>query len=136
MDDRPYWWILDGHTPVQANSSKEWAEWFGTADRHVGYTEIGEGVEVSTVFLALDHNFYRDGAPILFETMVFIPKEFTVEIAGQTFEFHRDELPDFTRRYATWDEAETGHKLTVSLVKEMIEASTLAVMKDLDKPES
>lgn len=40
----------------------------------VGMTIIGEGaeqVEVSTVFLFIDHNYRRGGPPILWETIVF-----------------------------------------------------------------
>jgi hypothetical protein len=35
----------------------------------------GADVLVSTVFLAIDHNFGRDGEPVLFETMVFRGEE-------------------------------------------------------------
>ena len=47
-----------------------WAEWFGSNDRQIGDDDIGSA-RVSTVFLALDHNWRATGDPILFETMVF-----------------------------------------------------------------
>ena len=34
-------------------------------------TQIGEGVEVSTVWLGLDHNFGLVGPPLIWETMIF-----------------------------------------------------------------
>jgi len=50
-----------------------WAMWFEHAEnRRVLQTVVGkEGGRVSTVFLALDHNFTEIGPPILWETMVF-----------------------------------------------------------------
>ena len=49
-------------------------------------------IDVSTVFLALDHSFGRAGPPLLFETMVFGGK-----------------LDGEQERCATWDEAEKMH---------------------------
>jgi len=42
------------------------------AERHVAHTQVTPNIRVSTVFLGIDHNFYGIGAPILFETMVFV----------------------------------------------------------------
>jgi len=67
-----------------------WAKWFETAERHIGDDTIN-GVRISTVFLGLDHN-WGDGPPLLFETMTFGGKEEEQE------------------RYATYEEAEAGHK--------------------------
>lgn len=47
----------------------EWASAFETRE-HVGKTEAAPGVDVSTVWLGLDHN-YGGGPPMIFETMVF-----------------------------------------------------------------
>jgi hypothetical protein len=41
------------------------------AYRHVRVTAIGDDVEVSTVWLGIDHNFTRVGPPLIFETLVF-----------------------------------------------------------------
>jgi hypothetical protein len=76
----------------------EWAQWFGTADRRVARTEVGD-VEVSTVFLGTDHGFGYSTRPILFETMVF-----------------GGELNLEQERYYTWDEAESGHAAMVARV--------------------
>ena len=61
--------------------------------------DVIDGVVVSTVFMGLDHQF-GEGPPILFETMIF----------GGT-------LDDYQERYATWEQAEAGHKRAIELVK-------------------
>lgn len=48
-----------------------WARLFETTDRQVAYTQVRDGVHVSTVWLGLDHNPYGHGPPLIFETMVF-----------------------------------------------------------------
>ena len=86
--------------PEPCGSLLEWARWFETsADvRRVALDNIG-GVKVSTVFLGLDHSF--DGAgPVLFETLVF----------GGPLDGEQE-------RYATRDEAVTGHVSMVERVK-------------------
>lgn len=82
-------YILDGHTPVEEKDVVKWGIWFETADRKVKKTSISDEVEVSTVFLGLDH---RLGSPLLFETLVF---------GGET--------DGDMKRYSTWEEAEIGH---------------------------
>jgi hypothetical protein len=47
-----------------------WARAFENSDRRVKQECVGPFL-VSTVFLALDHNFF-EGPPILWETMVFL----------------------------------------------------------------
>ncbi len=83
-------YILNGHRPVPCEDLMTWAKWFGTADRTVAKTLI-DGVEVSTVFLGLDHRF-SNGPPLLFETVVFGPENEECD------------------RYSTWEEAEAGHR--------------------------
>lgn len=82
---------LEGHKAVRESDLLTWARWFGSANRVVKQTEVVKGVEVSTVFLGIDHNF-SGGDPILFETMIF---------GGA-----RDQECE---RYRTWDEAAQGH---------------------------
>lgn len=84
------YYILDGKTPVPADSVLEWAKAFETMDRHVHYTVLGE-TTISTVFLGINHNL-REGKPLLFETMI---------LGG--------EHDGFCERYSTWEEAEKGH---------------------------
>lgn len=96
-------YILDGHTPVKA-SLMEWATYYQTAERHVGNTRIGN-IHISTVFLGLDHGYDSRQPPVLFETMVF---------GG-------GELNETMIRYATWAEAEAGHKDMVECVQAMVD---------------
>ena len=85
-------YILDGKTPQPCDDLMEWGEWHSNIDnRRVARDERGD-VNVSTVFLGMDHQF-GEGPPLLFETMVF----------GGKFD-------DECERYSTWDEAEAGHK--------------------------
>jgi len=90
-------YILEGHTPVKTDLMT-WARWHEDINnRIVKKTNIGD-VKVSTVFLGLNHN-WGDGAPLLFETMIF---------GGE-----HDEYCD---RYSTWEEAEMGHERACKLV--------------------
>ena len=77
---------------------REWARWLETAERHIGDDTIN-GKRVSTVFLGIDHNFSFSGPPLLFETMVF----------GDDGRGDEEEI----ERYATYEEAEEGHKRIV-----------------------
>ena len=84
-------YILKGKKVVKCDDLNEWAEFFEHGNRKVAVS-TGNGIDVSTVFLGLDHSFEERNGPLIFETMVFggVPD-------GQS-EWHR-----------TWDEAETGH---------------------------
>lgn len=62
--------LNEKNEPVLEPDLIRWGKWFGTADRTVKRTEFGE-ITLSTVFLGLDHNFFSDNDPILFETMIF-----------------------------------------------------------------
>lgn len=76
------------------------AEWFESDDRIIAQDKVGN-VLVSTVFLGIDHNFCNEGAPVLFETMVF---------GGP--------LDSEMERYCTRQEAEQGHARMLELVKD------------------
>lgn len=90
-------WILVGQLPVLCSDVLEWAAWFENAEnRRVDHTQVADNVEVSTVFLGLDHRFLEDGSPLLFETMVF-----------------RDGEGVEMWRCSTWLEAETQHQKAV-----------------------
>lgn len=84
-------YILDGHEVVEEPDLMKWAEWFEKAERHVNRETI-DGVDISTVFLAMDHSFGH-GPPMLFETMVFGGK-----------------LDEDQDRCSTWEQAEKMHK--------------------------
>lgn len=51
---------------------------------------------VSTVFIGFEHDLYDDGPPQIFETLI--------QCGGENEYFH----------YATWEEAEEGHRLLVA----------------------
>jgi hypothetical protein len=93
--------LNDAHEPVPEPDLLTWALWMDQADRRVARTKLESGFEVSTVFLGLDHNFFGEGPPILFETMIFRP--------AADGNWKNDEWTDLCHRYATWAEAETGH---------------------------
>lgn len=66
---------------VPCNDLMAWGRWMGTKDRIVKQEtlmikedKIQREVQVSTVFLGLDHGFGQ-GRPVLFETMVFGGKQ-------------------------------------------------------------
>lgn len=91
----------DGKTPIPEPNLHKWGAWFQSSfvARRVALTEVGD-VSISTVFLGLDHNFFRSGDPLLFETMVF---------GGA--------LNEECERYSTWDGALAGHWAMVEQVK-------------------
>lgn len=59
----------------------------------IGLDHVGP-MEISTVWLGIDHNFSRQGAPILFETMIF----------GGPLDLYQV-------RFRTEEEAQRGHRL-------------------------
>jgi len=84
----------------------EWGRKFEDMDsRRVALDEIpcgDESVRVSTVFLGLDHNYFDDGPPLIFETMVF---------GGPPA------VDQWQRRYATEEEAREGHEVAVAALR-------------------
>lgn len=90
-----YYAILDKHQ-VKCVTFDVWGPWYedNITKRHVAKSKIGDDVEVSTVFLGLNHGF--GGPEKWFETMIFGGK-----------------LDGYQRRYETWDEAVAGHELAV-----------------------
>lgn len=103
---RPYFYILSPERSVLAVEPEVWAVWMSSMpDRQVGLDEVAPGVAVSTVFLSLDHNWFDDGPPILFETMIF------------------DDYEDGAQwRYSTWEEAEAGHRARVEELRQRVAA--------------
>lgn len=85
--------------PVEEPDLRKWAMWFQTAERHVIQSRFGKEILVSTVFLGTNHNWFNEGDPILFETMIF-----------------GGEHDQYQERYRTVEEARDGHKVAVKLV--------------------
>jgi hypothetical protein len=100
-------YVLDGREPRRARSVLDWMKWFACTDRTIAHTLI-DGIELSTVFIGIDHEFsphgerYR-GQPMLFETAVFMTSRVVRAV-----------------RYPTWDEAIAGHCLFVECLQDAI----------------
>lgn len=108
-------YVLEGHQPVPISDTLEWAKWFENYDnRHLASDHIN-GYRVSTVFLAIDNTIGRM-VPLLFETMIFSDTETTESPILHT-KFPKS-LENYTRRYATWDEAIAGHQEALTLIRE------------------
>jgi hypothetical protein len=101
-------YILDGKNII-ACDELTWANWLqsdaenGTNLRSIRFEKIGD-VDISTVFIGLDHNTLNNGPPHIFETMVFGGK-----------------YDGYMRRYSTYEEAEKGHEKAVKMVSENLE---------------
>jgi hypothetical protein len=100
MSERPLYYVLDGRTPVPASQIEYWALKMQNVEaRRVAFDRLG-AIEISTVFLGLDHQF-GEGPPILFETLVF---------GGP--------LDGECERYYTFEEADAGHTAMLGRVLE------------------
>ena len=104
-------YILVGKTPVLEPDLTKWGSWMQVFNRHVAKTIIGQ-LYISTVFLGLDHNFYSEGPPVLWETMIFNKSKPTK--VGNKFIF--DDI-DIQERYTTYAKAKAGHNRIVKLLK-------------------
>jgi hypothetical protein len=104
-------YTLVGQTPVPCADLIEWATWFENADnRTVKRTALdSDRVIISTVFLGLDHQFFLDGPPMLFETMVFWNGK-----------------GDEQERCSTWMQAEMQHDAMVAHVTELLREKSRA----------
>ncbi|MDR4482201.1 MAG: hypothetical protein R3B95_02935 [Nitrospirales bacterium] len=89
-------YILRNQVVVPASSAKEFGEWVETADRVVDHTRVAD-IEVSTVFLGIDHQFFAGPLSCL--------KRWCLRRSGST-----------CRRCSTWDEAVAQHEEILSEV--------------------
>ncbi len=84
--------------------------------RRVAHTTITTDrgrVEVSTVFLVIDHSFSRTGPPVLWESLVFGGPE-----------------DQDMRRYRSRAEAETGHVEVVALTRTAMELDGATILAE------
>jgi hypothetical protein len=103
-------YILKDRTPIPCVDLLEWAAWFATNKDHMRVArDVIEGVEVSTVFLGLDHQWRIGDKPLLFETMIF---------GG----VHHS----FQARASTWIDAETVHASVVDALRRGIDPHDVA----------
>lgn len=98
-----HYFILDKDNNVvvaDLMSASHWME--DNQDRRRVASTVLSDCHVSTVFLCINHQWDRNGPPLVFETMVF---------GGPSDGEYR--------RYATWDEAVKGHEeMVLSLCKQ------------------
>lgn len=100
-----YYKTDDAGEPVKCDETLEWGRWMETAIRHVGKDDVDTPTgpaRVSTVFLGIDHNFSREGPPVLWETMVFGVEKYA----------------EFQDRYTSRADALAGHARVVKTVTE------------------
>lgn len=88
---------LDENKNAIPCSTEEWGrqleEMNKNNTKHVAYETIND-IDISTVWLGLDHQRMPRGKPLIFETMAF----------------NKDGRDIYCERYSTWQEAEIGHK--------------------------
>lgn len=109
---RSYWYDVNGR-PITV---EQWGALREASDPHIASTRIygpdGHVCWVSTVWLGMNHAFSPDMPPIIFETMVFMDRDW----GGL----------DFTERYSTKLWAKRGHKVICRMVRKM--------MKEIPRP--
>lgn len=109
------YYILDeAGQPQQVTDVMTWGQWHADnrAAMRVDQTQV-DGVEVSTVFLAIDHNFFG-GPPLLYETMTF----------GET----DNGMDGHQWRYHTREAAQAGHDQVVDALRSGVPLNGLDVM--------
>lgn len=104
----PKFYKLIGKTPFPC-TIEEWALWLekNQDKKVVAQEEVGP-LQVSTVFLGLDHNLLGYGPPLLFETMIF----------GESMEGHF--LDSYCDRCATYEDAVDMHRKGVEEAKKRL----------------
>lgn len=93
-------YILEKEIFKKVKNLKEFSAAFDMKNRRIALDKFDKGTCVSTVFLALDHNFSGVGGPVLFETLA--------AYKGEEYEM---------RRYSTVEQALTGHNEIVDQLK-------------------
>jgi hypothetical protein len=95
-----YYILNDDHTTTPCEMMV-WAKWLSEDRKRVIVKQdiIGE-VKVSTVFLGLNHAYLGQGAPLIFETMIF----------GGPEDGYQD-------RCTTWQQAEKMHETALKLLE-------------------
>ena len=97
---------LIGREIVEVDSLMQSTAFNDDKKRRVGFNTV-DGRDISTVFLGINHQ-YGNGAPLLFETIVFDNRGGENENSGD----------EYCERYSTYDEAESGHAKVVQWVKD------------------
>lgn len=96
-----YYILKEDHT-TEPCEMLDWAMWASSnREKLVVKQETVNDVKVSTVFLGLNHAFLGQGAPLIFETMIF----------GGSEDGYQD-------RCSTWEQAERMHEKALKLLSE------------------
>jgi len=83
------------------------------------------GWMVSTVWLGLDHGYGMTPVPLIFETMIFAPKDATVgredwETGGDASGTAPVDLDQYQERYPTEEAAQAGHDRALAAMVEQL----------------
>lgn len=130
---RGWKWILNGKIPLPCEDLHEWALFMEDPQKSlVAVTDLNDELRVSTVFLGLDHRFSMSGGapPILFETIVFGQESTHHHFNGREMNV-REILKQ--RRYATWAEAEEGHRQLCQEFQRQLDAALSTAQAHLPK---
>jgi hypothetical protein len=114
--DKPRFAILDERHNVIPTDIYEYVQFYEQiAKRTVARTRVS-GLEVSTVFLGLNHAYFLGQEPLWFETMVFADptRAIAPEVAALLSQWRDNQL----KRYSTWAQAEKGHAQMVRIIQE------------------
>lgn len=100
IDDIGLYTLGPDHEVIRATDVIEWAKAFENDGKRLVAQETEGEFFISTVFLGINMAFF-DGPPMVFETMVFDTERQSVDM----------------ERYASWEDAEAGHKMIIERVK-------------------
>ncbi|CAJ7417392.1 Uncharacterised protein [Burkholderia pseudomallei] len=113
-------YVLDGHEPRRARSVLDWMKWFANTDRTVALTRIDD-MDVSTVFIGIDHEFSPHGVRFRGEPMLFETAIFTTSRVVRVF------------RHPSWDEAAHAHAFIVECLQDAIHKRRLDPNQAVDE---
>lgn len=92
-------YILKNRVPVPVTNISDWLEWISSNITQGTVAKSNfNSIKIATVFLGIDIDSSLD-SPMLFETLI---------LGGQNC--------GYSRKYATWKEAEDGHRRAVNLI--------------------
>jgi hypothetical protein len=91
----------------------EWARLLDDHDYKIIKQETVGRYFISTVWLGLNHNWIREGLPLIFETMIFHENK-------ESFS-EEDPFGDYIERYYTEEEALSCHEALVNKIKQFLE---------------
>ena len=96
------WYILDNNNKPVAKPALEATDWLrDNPNRSIVKQDTIDDIDVSTVFLGLDHSmpWFVDKTPLLWETMIF-----------------GGEHDQYQERYTSYEDALKGHELALTLI--------------------